>query len=85
MIGVVGTRSASAYGLRIAESMSAEIAACGGTVVSGGALGIDTKALEGALSQGQTTVAVLAGGLDTLYPKINIPLFEKILKNYCIL
>ena len=85
VIGVVGTRNASSYGLRIAGSISAQIAACGGIVASGGAFGIDTKALEGALTQGQTTVAVMAGGLDHPYPKANMPLFYKIMENGCLL
>ena len=85
VIGVVGTRKASSYGLRIAGAISAQIAACGGIVASGGAFGIDTKALDGALSQGQTTVAVMAGGLDHPYPKANMPLFHKIMENGCLL
>ena len=85
VIGVVGTRKASSYGLRIAGQISAQIAACGGIVASGGALGIDTCALEGAVSQGQKTVAVLAGGLDNFYPKSNEPLFRRIIENGCLL
>ena len=85
VIGVVGTRKASSYGLRIAGQISAQIAACGGIVASGGALGIDTCALEGAGSQGQKTVAVLAGGLDNFYPKSNEPLFRRIIENGCLL
>ena len=85
LIGIVGTRNASTYGLRAAANLSAQIAACGGLVVSGGALGIDTRALEGALGQGKSTVAVLAGGLDSFYPKSNEPLFRKIMENGCVL
>ena len=85
VIGVVGTRSASAYGLRTATTMGAQIAACGGIVVSGGARGIDTNALRGALAQEQITVSVQAGGLDHLYPKENTQLFSRILHNGCIL
>ena len=85
VIGVVGTRRASPYGMRIATSISAEIAACGGIVASGGAFGIDSKALEGALSQGKATVAVMAGGLDNPYPKANMPLFHRIMENGCLL
>lgn len=84
VIGVVGTRKASPYGLRIAMQMGEQIAACGGMVVSGGARGIDTVALEGALAQGKTTAVFQAGGLDKLYPKENTELFTKIMENGCI-
>lgn len=85
VIGIVGTRSASSYGLRSAGKMGAQIAACGGIVASGGAFGIDSVALRGALESGGSTVAVMAGGLDKLYPATNTPLFTKIMENGCIL
>ena len=85
LIGVVGTRKATGYGLRATERISAQIAACGGIVVSGGAFGIDSKALTSALEQGQRTVAVLAGGLDSFYPKGNEALFHKVMESGCIL
>ena len=85
VIGIVGTRQASSYGLELAAAMSGQIAACGGMVVSGGAKGIDTMALESALSAGGQVVAVLAGGLDKLYPAVNIPLFRKISMQGCLI
>lgn len=85
VIGVVGTRKASAYGLNNARQMSAQIAACGGLVVSGGAAGIDTMALQGALDMGKPTVAVLGCGVDVIYPKSNRALFSKIEENGCLL
>ena len=84
-IGIVGTRKASPYGLRAAASLGAQIAACGGVVISGGAQGIDTLALQGALENGGTTVAVMAGGLDHLYPATNKALFKRILDKGCLL
>ncbi len=85
VIGVVGTRKASAYGMRNARKMSAEIAACGGIVVSGGAAGIDTMALEGALDAGGKVIAVLGNGVDVVYPRNNKALFERITQNGCLL
>jgi len=85
VIGVVGTRRATSYGMTISKRFSAQIAACGGLIVSGGATGIDTMALEGALAGGKPVVAVLAGGLDRPYPKSNLPLFARISKNGCLL
>ena len=85
VIGVVGTRKASAYGLHNARQFSREIAACGGLVVSGGAYGIDTMALEGALQAGKQTVAVLGCGVDVVYPRTNRALFTRIEENGCLI
>jgi len=84
-IGVVGTRKATGYGIRNAREMSRQITVCGGLVVSGGAAGIDTAALEGALDAGGQCVAVLGCGADVVYPKSNTALFQKISENGCIL
>lgn len=65
-VGVVGARNASANGMRIAETLGAELAARL-IVVSGLARGIDAAAHTGALRAGKT-VAVIAGGLDVPYP-----------------
>jgi DNA processing protein len=85
VIGVVGTRKASAYGLHNARQFSQEIAACGGLVVSGGAYGVDTAALEGALQAGKETVAVLGCGVDVVYPRTNRLLFARIEDSGCLL
>jgi len=85
VIGVVGTRKASAYGLHNTRTFSREIAACGGLVVSGGAYGIDTMALEGALEAGKQTVAVLGCGVDVVYPRTNRALFARIEQQGCLL
>ena len=84
-IGVVGTRKASAYGLRTAGELGWQIASCGALVVSGGADGIDTRALEGALQAGKKVVAVLGFGADVVYPAKNRKLFEKIEKQGCFI
>lgn len=85
VIGVVGTRKATPYGLELAASMGDQIARCGGMVISGGALGIDTAAMEAAFGAGGVVVAVLAGGLDRLYPASNISFFHKICRTGCLL
>ena len=59
VIGVVGTRKASAYGLTTAKRMGYQIARCGGIVVSGMAYGIDGMAMSGALTAGAPAVGVL--------------------------
>ena len=85
VIGMVGTRKASAYGLTVAEQMGYEIAACGALVVSGGADGIDTMALEGAMQAKKKVVAVLGFGADVVYPAKNRGLFERIEKQGCLI
>jgi DNA processing protein len=65
----------------MATRLSAELAACGVTVVSGMARGIDTAAHEGALQSGGRTVAVLGSGLEKVYPAENRRLFQTIVRN----
>ncbi len=84
-IGIIGTRKADAYGLRIARKLAGEIAACGGLVISGGAAGIDTQALEGALEVGKPVVAVLGTGVDVAYPAENRKLFSLITQKGCLM
>ena len=79
IIGIVGTRNATRNGLAAAEKLGGEIAACGGLVVSGGAVGIDICALKGGHAAGMPTITVLAGGLDKIYPKEN----EEDIKKFC--
>ncbi len=79
-VSVVGTRHATAYGLNFARKLCYDIAGAGVVVVSGMALGLDAAAHGGALDAMQRTVAVLAGGVDVVYPRENQDLYEKILK-----
>jgi DNA processing protein len=67
-IAVVGSRSASPYGLECAQLLARGVAACGVTVVSGLAIGIDAAAHRGALAVGGRTIGVLACGIDRVYP-----------------
>ena len=84
VIGVVGTRKASAYGLQTAKRMGYQISRCGGIVVSGMAYGIDAMAMSGALTAGQPTVGVLGCGADLIYPQSNKGLFEDVAMYGCI-
>jgi len=72
----VGARNASANGRRFARDIALQLGQQGLLVVSGLARGIDAAAHEGALASG--TVAVLAGGIDQVYPEENRALHEKI-------
>ena len=84
-IGVVGTRNAGIYGRRQTYRLAEQLARAGAVIVSGGALGIDTEALTAAVETGRPCVAVIAGGLDRLYPVDNEPLFRRIAANGCVL
>lgn len=70
-LAVVGSRRASHYGLQTARKISHQLAACGFTVISGLARGIDTMAHRGALLAGGRTIAVLGSGLGNIYPPEN--------------
>ena len=85
VIGVVGTRKASAYGLTTAKRMGYQIGRCGGIVVSGMAWGIDGMAMTGALTAGQPVVGVLGCGADIVYPVSNRGLFRDTEQYGCIL
>lgn len=87
-VALVGARNASANGRKIAQDMARDLATAGCSVVSGLARGIDSAAHLGALQaldQGPETtggtIAVIAGGIDVLYPPENGPLFERLGRN----
>ena len=75
-VGMVGARNASVNGRKMATSLASELGQAGFVVVSGMARGIDTAAHQGALETG--TIAVLAGGIDSIYPPENKELYEAI-------
>lgn len=79
-VSVVGARAATAYGERVAGEVALQASNKGYTVVSGGAYGIDAAAHRGALAAARPTLAVLAGGVDRLYPSGNSQLLRRILQ-----
>ena len=84
-VAVVGTRNATPYGIEMASIISGELARMGITIVSGLAIGIDTAAHRAALNAGGRTVAVLAGGLDSIYPQQNRGLARQIVESGCLI
>ncbi len=85
-LAVVGSRRATALGLKIAQEFSNDLCNSGLQIVSGLALGIDTAAHRGALQSSQqlATVAVLGNGLLHCYPKANHALAEEIVERGCL-
>jgi DNA processing protein len=77
-VAIVGSRSATSYGVNVAAEMGAELADRGWTVVSGGAWGIDAAAHRGVLAADGLTVAVFACGVDVTYPSSHGGLFSEI-------
>lgn len=75
-IGMVGARNASLNGKKFAEKLARDLGEAGQVVVSGLARGIDTSAHEGSLNTG--TIAVVAGGINIIYPAENKNLYERI-------
>ena len=77
-VSIVGTRKATRTGKTVARSFAFELARNGVVIVSGGALGIDTAAHEGALQAGGKTVCVLGCGIDAEYLMANAPLRDAV-------
>ncbi len=77
-VAIVGTRKPTQYGLKMAYRFASELSEAGVVIVSGGAVGIDARAHEGAMPR---TIVVLGSGIDHLYPRSNLPLFRKVLKS----
>jgi len=78
LVAIVGARNASSLGQRMAKGLAADLAGKGFAVVSGMARGVDTAAHTATLDTG--TIAVLAGGVDVMYPAENARLAEDIAK-----
>ncbi|MDD9867860.1 MAG: DNA-processing protein DprA [Candidatus Campbellbacteria bacterium] len=80
---VVGPREYTEYGRKVCETLIYSLSSYPIVIVSGLALGIDTKAHEAAISAGLKTIAIVGSGIDheSIYPRTNVPLAEKILKS----
>lgn len=85
VIGVVGTRKATPYGLVTSKKMGYQIAKCGGILVSGLAEGNDGSAMTGALTAGGKVVGVLGCGVDVIYPAMHRSLYRDTERNGCLI
>ncbi|MEA5581407.1 DNA-processing protein DprA [Nodularia harveyana UHCC-0300] len=79
LVGIVGTRKPSDYGIRWTRQISTALAKNGFTVVSGMAEGIDTESHLATMKAGGRTIAVLGTGVDVIYPPKNRDLYQQIL------
>jgi len=79
LVGIVGTRRPSEYGIRWTRQISTALAKNGFTVVSGMAEGIDTESHAATMKAGGRTIAVLGTGVDVIYPQKNRDLYKQIL------
>ena len=83
-LAIVGTRRADDEALDFAYSLAREATLNGVVVVSGGAIGVDRAAHEGAIDGGGRTVVVLPTGLDAPYPAVNYDLFKRAIEAGCL-
>ncbi len=84
-LAVVGSRKSSEYGLKMARTISINLAKEGITIVSGLARGIDTQAHQGALSVKGRTLAILGSGLLRIYPPENEKLYNEVTSNGAVI
>jgi DNA processing protein len=80
-VAIVGTRKPTTYGREVTYQLSHDLAQRGIVIISGLALGVDGIAHRAALDAGGTTIAVLANGVDTIYPATNKNIADDILAN----
>jgi DNA processing protein len=78
MVAIVGSRNADSAAQRFAFRLAFDLTKQGITVVSGGALGVDTSAHNGALDATGPTVSIIGSGFNHMYPRENKTLFKKI-------
>ncbi len=84
-IAIVGSRHPTAYGIRMAAKFSSELSQQGITIISGFARGIDAEAHRSSLRVKGRTLAVFGCGLDIVYPKEHVSLYEQIVENGAII
>lgn len=83
IVAMVGSRNASANSCQFAQKLAREASSTGIKVVSGLARGIDSFAHKGSLAHG--AIAVIAGGIDNVYPQENMALYQEIAESGCII
>ena len=84
-VSIVGSRKYTSYGENVANIISDSLCDNNISIVSGMARGIDSVAHLKCVQKNSYTCAVLGSGLDVIYPKENLKLYNKILENGCII
>lgn len=84
VIGAVGTRSCSDYGIEAGWELGYQMSQCGALIASGMAEGIDAAVLSGVLAADGSPMVFLAGGVDVIYPKVNAQLYDTVLQCGCV-
>jgi len=84
-VAVVGSRNCTSYGVSAAASIARDLCRSGINVISGLAKGVDGAAHKSSLANGGFTCGVLGCGLDIVYPKENIHLYNEMFKKGCVL
>lgn len=84
-VTIIGSREASLYGMETASNFAFELANEKIVVISGGARGVDTAAIKGAMRTGGKVIAVIGTGIDVAYPKENAELFKAVSENGLII
>lgn len=79
-VAIVGSRGITPYGRAVTTELATQLAERGVTIVSGLALGVDAVAHEAAVKAGGMHIAVLANGLDQIYPATNTDLARRLLQ-----
>ncbi|MCZ0755323.1 DNA-processing protein DprA [Anoxybacillus sp. J5B_2022] len=85
MLSIVGTRQPTTEGIRALQVLIPPLVQAGWTIVSGLALGIDAAAHEITIEQHGKTIAVIAGGVEHIYPKQNRGLAERLMRDHLII
>lgn len=84
-VAIVGSRNSTVYGNNVAMNIAKDLGQNNINVVSGMAKGIDAMAHMGAMKAGGTTFAVLGCGVDIIYPRENIKVYNEIIQNGCVI
>lgn len=86
-VGMVGARRCTSYGRDVARRFGRQLSAAGVSVVSGLAFGVDAAAHEGALQvdDGAPPIGVVASGLDVVYPRSNLQLWDSVAELGCLI
>ena len=81
LLAMVGSRTATPYGIKAAEDFARAFAGQGIGIISGLAAGIDAAGHRGALAGGGYTLGILGGGIDTVYPRVNFNLYMEMYRH----